>query len=86
MGQIKLKQKWGKVSKHMDDKNPGRTPKGKLFKLWKFIFGSCGEGEGDCGAVGGGCSTEEGCRSPYPMLGQLKRYTSGSYDAKFGVS
>jgi len=83
MGQIKLKQKWTKASEHRAEKKPGRTAKGTLSKLVKFIFGNRG-GPGDCGAGSGDCRTEKGCRVPYPVLGQLQRYASGSYDAEFG--
>lgn len=85
MGQIKLKQKWSKASEHRAEKKPRRTAKGVFSKLAKFIFGSRG-GRRDCEASSGSCPTEKGCRTPYPMLGQLKRYTSGTYDAQFGSS
>lgn len=67
-------------------KKPRRTAKITLSKLVNFLFGNRGRG-GDCGATrGGDCPTEERCRTSYPTLGQLKRYTSGSYDAEFGDS
>nr|ABK26374.1 unknown [Picea sitchensis] len=72
LGQIKLKKKWANASKHRVEKKP--RAKGKLSKLWKFIFGSHGGGGGgDCGEGSGVCSTGEGGKSPYHTLGKAVR-------------